>query len=105
MPKTEAAGGRQVGRSPGDHQLGTAQVGVIVDHRHRYFRVAQLLHRPQADALEATGDLARRKLLPGLLRLFQAGLMPEFRIVGVSMEEIGDAEFRDRSWARRQSSG
>jgi glucose-6-phosphate 1-dehydrogenase len=42
----------------------------------------------------ATGDLARRKLLPGLLRLFQAGLMPEFRIIGVSMEEIGDAEFR-----------
>jgi glucose-6-phosphate 1-dehydrogenase len=42
----------------------------------------------------ATGDLARRKLLPGLLRLFQAGLMPEFRIVGVSLEEIGDDEFR-----------
>jgi glucose-6-phosphate 1-dehydrogenase len=42
----------------------------------------------------ATGDLARRKLLPGLLRLFQAGLMPEFRIVGVSLEEIGDEEFR-----------
>jgi glucose-6-phosphate 1-dehydrogenase len=42
----------------------------------------------------ATGDLARRKLLPGLLRLFQAGLMPEFRVVGVSMEDISDAEFR-----------
>ncbi|HEV7616028.1 MAG TPA: glucose-6-phosphate dehydrogenase, partial [Solirubrobacterales bacterium] len=43
----------------------------------------------------ATGDLARRKLLPGMLRLSQAGLMPEFRIVGVSMEEIGSAEFQD----------
>jgi glucose-6-phosphate 1-dehydrogenase len=42
----------------------------------------------------ATGDLARRKLLPGLLRLYQAGLMPEFRIVGVSLEEIDDVEFR-----------
>lgn len=42
----------------------------------------------------ATGDLSRRKLLPGLLRLFQAGLMPEFRIVGVSMEEIDGDEFR-----------
>jgi glucose-6-phosphate 1-dehydrogenase len=42
----------------------------------------------------ATGDLARRKLLPGLLRLFQAGLMPEFRIVGVSLEEIDEVEFR-----------
>jgi glucose-6-phosphate 1-dehydrogenase len=50
---------------------------------------------PQAIVIfGATGDLARRKLLPGLLRLFQAGLMPEFRIVGVSMEEIGEAEFR-----------
>jgi glucose-6-phosphate 1-dehydrogenase len=42
----------------------------------------------------ATGDLARRKLLPGLLRLYQSGLMPEFRIIGISMEEISDAEFR-----------
>jgi glucose-6-phosphate 1-dehydrogenase len=42
----------------------------------------------------ATGDLARRKLLPGLLRLFQSGLMPEFRVIGISMEEISDAEFR-----------
>jgi glucose-6-phosphate 1-dehydrogenase len=44
----------------------------------------------------ATGDLSRRKLLPGLLRLFQAGLMPpEFRIVGISLEEIGDEGFRE----------
>lgn len=43
----------------------------------------------------ATGDLARRKLLPGLLHLFQAGLMPEFRVVGVSMEELSETEFRD----------
>jgi glucose-6-phosphate 1-dehydrogenase len=42
----------------------------------------------------ATGDLARRKLLPGLLRLSQAGLMPDFRIVGVSLEEIDDHRFR-----------
>ena len=30
----------------------------------------------------ATGDLARRKLLPGLLHLSRAGLMPDCRIVG-----------------------
>jgi glucose-6-phosphate 1-dehydrogenase len=41
----------------------------------------------------ATGDLSRRKLLPGLLRLFQTRLMPDFRIVGVSLEEIDDVEF------------
>ena len=35
----------------------------------------------------ATGDLARRKLLPGLLHLFQTGLLPPGRIVGTSLEE------------------
>jgi glucose-6-phosphate 1-dehydrogenase len=42
----------------------------------------------------ATGDLARRKLLPGLLHLFQANLMPEFRVIGISIEELSDADFR-----------
>jgi glucose-6-phosphate 1-dehydrogenase len=36
----------------------------------------------------ATGDLARRKLLPGLLRLFEAGLLENSMIVGTSLEEI-----------------
>jgi glucose-6-phosphate 1-dehydrogenase len=43
----------------------------------------------------ATGDLARRKLLPGLLHLSQAGLMPDFRVVGTSLEDLGDDAFRD----------
>ncbi|MBB4661897.1 glucose-6-phosphate dehydrogenase [Conexibacter arvalis] len=43
----------------------------------------------------ASGDLARRKLLPGLLRLFQAGLLPiDFRIVGTSLDELDDERFR-----------
>jgi len=42
----------------------------------------------------ATGDLAKRKLLPGLLHLTQAGLIPESRIVGTSLEDIDDDEFR-----------
>jgi glucose-6-phosphate 1-dehydrogenase len=43
----------------------------------------------------ATGDLARRKLLPGLLRLSEAGLMPEqFRLVGTSLDELDDEGFR-----------
>ena len=42
----------------------------------------------------ATGDLARRKLLPGLFRLSQAGLMPEFRIVGTSLDDLDDDTFR-----------
>jgi glucose-6-phosphate 1-dehydrogenase len=42
----------------------------------------------------ATGDLARRKLLPGLLRLSQAGLLPECRIIGTSLDDIDDDSFR-----------
>ncbi|MFT4289024.1 glucose-6-phosphate dehydrogenase [Nocardioides sp.] len=39
----------------------------------------------------ATGDLARRKLLPGLMRLHEAGLLRDAMIVGTSLDEI-DAE-------------
>jgi len=42
----------------------------------------------------ATGDLSRRKLLPGLLRLFEAGLLPECRILGTSLEQLDDEQFR-----------
>jgi glucose-6-phosphate 1-dehydrogenase len=43
----------------------------------------------------ATGDLARRKLLPGLLRLSQSGLLPEYRVVGTSLEEMDEDEFHE----------
>jgi glucose-6-phosphate 1-dehydrogenase len=42
----------------------------------------------------ATGDLARRKLLPGLLHLSRAGLVPECRIVGTSLDALDDEGFR-----------
>src|SRR3954447_20731956 len=45
----------------------------------------------------ATGDLAKRKLLPGLLHLDQAGLMPPAKIIGVSLEDISDDEFRKQA--------
>jgi glucose-6-phosphate 1-dehydrogenase len=43
----------------------------------------------------ATGDLAKRKLLPGLLHLCETQLMPDFRLVGSSRGDITDEEFRD----------
>jgi glucose-6-phosphate 1-dehydrogenase len=46
----------------------------------------------------ATGDLARRKLLPGLMHLSTHGLMADCRIVGTALEVIDDDEFR--RWAR-----
>jgi glucose-6-phosphate 1-dehydrogenase len=43
----------------------------------------------------ATGDLARRKLLPGLFHLAQAGLLPEYRIVGTSLDDLDEHGFRE----------
>src|SRR6516225_5253338 len=43
-----------------------------------------------------TGDLARRKLLPGLFRLAQAGLLPQhYRIIATSRGEVTDEGFRE----------
>jgi glucose-6-phosphate 1-dehydrogenase len=42
----------------------------------------------------ATGDLARRKLLPGIFHLFEAGLMPErFVLIGAARSELSEEEF------------
>ena len=43
----------------------------------------------------ATGDLSRRKLLPGLLHLVSAGFIPDCRIIGVSLDDIDAASFRE----------
>jgi glucose-6-phosphate 1-dehydrogenase len=42
----------------------------------------------------ATGDLSRRKLLPGLFHLSSAGFIPGCRIIGVSLDEIDPDAFR-----------
>jgi glucose-6-phosphate 1-dehydrogenase len=49
----------------------------------------------------ATGDLAKRKLLPGLYHLFVAGLLPEkFAIIGTSPPEFAVSEDDFRKHAR-----
>jgi glucose-6-phosphate 1-dehydrogenase len=45
----------------------------------------------------ATGDLAKRKLLPGGFHLFHAGLISELRLVGVGRQEFSDEEFREHA--------
>ncbi|MGE0114153.1 MAG: glucose-6-phosphate dehydrogenase [Steroidobacteraceae bacterium] len=42
----------------------------------------------------ATGDLSRRKLLPGLFHLTNAGFIPGCRIIGVSLDDIDSDGFR-----------
>jgi glucose-6-phosphate 1-dehydrogenase len=41
-----------------------------------------------------TGDLARRKLLPGLFHLSRAGMLPAVRIVGTALDELDDDDYR-----------
>lgn len=49
----------------------------------------------------ATGDLAARHLLPALVALHDAGLLPEgLTVVGASREELDDAGFRARAAAQ-----
>jgi glucose-6-phosphate 1-dehydrogenase len=44
----------------------------------------------------ATGDLARRKLLPGLFHLAAAGLMPDkYEIIGSSRRDLTDEQFHE----------
>ncbi len=54
----------------------------------------------------ATGDLAKRKLLPGMFHLAQVGLMPKrFRIIGVSRRQVEIAEFRELARQAIEASG
>jgi glucose-6-phosphate 1-dehydrogenase len=45
----------------------------------------------------ATGDLAKRKLLPGLAYLQQSRFAPDVRIIGTATEELTTDEFRARA--------
>ena len=42
----------------------------------------------------ATGDLAKRKLLPGLAYLDDSELAPDVRVVGTSLEDLTTEQFR-----------
>lgn len=60
-------------------------------------------HRPEEHVIVlfgATGDLAKRKLLPGLFHLAAAGLLPEkYRIIGSAQRSsaLTDEQFRERA--------
>src|ERR687885_30560 len=58
----------------------------------------------------ATGDLARRKLLPAIYNLAHEGALPErFNLIGISRREQSDDDFRDfakesiEQFSRRQA--
>jgi glucose-6-phosphate 1-dehydrogenase len=46
----------------------------------------------------ATGDLAKRELLPGLFRLAVAGLLPaRYRIIGTARRALSEADFKEHA--------
>src|ERR1700735_1765441 len=51
-------------------------------------------HPQVVTLMGATGDLSRRKLLPGLFHLVSAGFIPGCRIIGVSLDDVTAEEFR-----------
>jgi glucose-6-phosphate 1-dehydrogenase len=54
----------------------------------------------------ATGDLAKRKLLPGMFHLAQVGLMPRrFRIIGAARHAVDVEEFREFARQAIEASG
>ncbi|MFN8162298.1 MAG: glucose-6-phosphate dehydrogenase [Solirubrobacterales bacterium] len=54
----------------------------------------------------ATGDLSKRKLLPGMFHLARVGLMPErFRIIGTARRAIEVEEFRELARESVEGSG
>lgn len=60
-------------------------------------------HRRHVETLEphvivlfgATGDLAKRKLIPGLAYLEESSLAPDIRVVATSLEDLTDQQFLD----------
>ncbi len=45
----------------------------------------------------ASGDLARRKLIPAMFDLFKRGYLPDqFALLGISRSKLSDADFRDQ---------
>ena len=42
----------------------------------------------------ATGDLAKRKLIPGLFHLSTSGFIPNYQIIGLSLDDIGKEGFQ-----------
>jgi len=49
----------------------------------------------------ASGDLARRKLVPALYDLFKSGLLPDnFALLGVSRSNLSDEDFRNKAFLK-----
>jgi glucose-6-phosphate 1-dehydrogenase len=83
-----------------DHQMmqpGVAGLGARRDNQPDDAAVSSIPPlSPQVVVLfGATGDLSKRKLLPGLMHLTRSGLLPDVRIVGTSLDRMDTDAFRN----------
>ncbi|GIK77642.1 MAG: glucose-6-phosphate 1-dehydrogenase [Actinomycetes bacterium] len=76
-------------------EAGQGDPGVVFSETHRAEALTATIRPNVVVLFGATGDLSRRKLLPGLLNLSQAGLLPDFRVVGAARKRLDDDGFRD----------
>jgi glucose-6-phosphate 1-dehydrogenase len=78
-------------------EAGQGDPAVVFSETHRISALNRKLSPNVIVLFGATGDLARRKLLPGLLNLSRVGLLPDFRVVGAARREMTDDEFREQA--------
>src|SRR4051812_25797173 len=64
-----------------------------------YQRAAQTTAPHVVVLFGAAGDLAKRKLLPGMANLVLSSLAPDIEIVGTSLEELDDESYRAQAKA------
>ncbi len=76
-------------------EAGQGDPEVVFSETHRAEALSAAIRPNVVVLFGATGDLSRRKLLPGLLNLSQAGLLPDFRVVGAARKPLDDDGFRD----------
>ena len=97
---TQATAARQVWRSPEAIISGQRRPkgAVMTSASSRRDGIRRSLSRPDDHVMVlfgATGDLARRKLVPALYNLARNGyLSPHFAVIGLARTEMSDDEFR-----------
>ncbi len=65
----------------------------------QYAKVAQSTAPHVVVLFGAAGDLAKRKLLPGMANLVLSSLAPDIEIVGTSLEDLDDDSYREQAKA------
>jgi glucose-6-phosphate 1-dehydrogenase len=71
----------------------------LTQAERQYAKAAQSTAPHVVVLFGAAGDLAKRKLLPGMANLVLSSLAPDIEIVGTSLEELDDDTYREQAKA------